>query len=227
MQQLALPIQAPIQPTLDNFVCGRNVEALAALRALASHSGEQTFLYLWGPKGSGKSHLLQGLNTALQQESSLAPFFVDAAHAAPNSIGQATQLLVDNVHLANPILGESLFHAWNRIREQGGLLICTGDLPPSQLSLAGELSSRLAWGQVYRLYQLDDEEKWAALKLKATSSAIPITDEALSYLMMHAERDMPSLIHTLAQLDQWSLSSQRTITVPTVRAYLATIQHSN
>jgi DnaA family protein len=81
----------------------------------------------------------------------------------------------------------------------------------------------LAWGQVYRLHNLDDEEKWAALKLKATSSAIPISDDAISYLMMHANRDMPSLMQSLEQLDRLSLSSQRTITVPTVRAYLATI----
>lgn len=223
MHQLALPIQALIQPTLDNFVCGRNHEALAALRTVTTHPEAQTLMYFWGPKGSGKSHLLIGLNTALKQHFTLSPLLVDAQHDPFGPISEACGLLIDNVHLASPVLEESLFHAWNRIRELGGLMICTGDSPPAQLPLAPELSSRLAWGQVYRLHNLDDEEKWAALKLKATSSAIPISDDAISYLMMHANRDMPSLMQSLEQLDRLSLSSQRTITVPTVRAYLATI----
>ncbi len=223
MHQLALPIQAPTQPTLDNFVCGRNSEALAALRSLASSPGAQTFLYLWGLKGSGKSHLLQGLRAALGQHTAHIPLFIDVQHDSAPPLGEETILLIDNVNLAPPSLGESLFHAWNRFREKGGHMICTGDCSPAQLSLAPELSSRLAWGEVYRLQNLNDEEKWAALKLKASAHAIPISDEAMTYLMMHANRDMPSLMQALDQLDTLSLSTQRTISVSLVRAYIASM----
>ena len=63
MSQLLLDISPDNQPTLDNFVAGRNLELLSALRhALFGDNGagssERSF-YLWGETGSGKSHLLQ------------------------------------------------------------------------------------------------------------------------------------------------------------------------
>ena len=223
MHQLALPIQSTTPPTLDNFVCGRNHEALAALRNLAGTSEAQSFVYLWGLTGSGKSHLLNGLRTALTGHNSDEVLLIDAQNDSNALLGEHTRMLIDNIHFASPMLGEQLFHAWNRIRESSGYMVCTGDCAPSQLTLAPELSSRLAWGQVYRLHNLNDEEKWEALKMKATSDLIPISDEAISYLLLHANRDMPSLMQALEQLDQLSLSSQRAISVPLVRNYLATI----
>ena len=59
MTQLLLDITPQWVPSLDNFVPGRNVELLSALRhALAGDSSERCF-YLWGEPGCGKSHLLQ------------------------------------------------------------------------------------------------------------------------------------------------------------------------
>ena len=53
-RQLTLDLIRPLTPSLDNFVVGRNAEALATLRALARARGEP-FLYLWGDAGSGRS----------------------------------------------------------------------------------------------------------------------------------------------------------------------------
>jgi DnaA-homolog protein len=225
LHQLALPIQSPTPPTLDNFVCGRNHEAVAALRSLATHPEAQTFIYLWGQKGCGKTHLLMGLSSLLKAHNAQESQYINAQDDPHSPLTERCNLLIDNVNFASAALGESLFHAWNHMREAGGYMVCTGDTAPAGLALAPELSSRLAWGQVYRIYNLNDEEKWEALKLKASSDAIPITDEAISYLLMHSNRDMPSLIQSLEQLDHLSLSSQRSIGVSLVRSYLAA-QHS-
>src|SRR2546427_687067 len=62
MQQLLLELAPPPPPTLENFSAGRNGAALRALReALAD--GER-FVFLWGPGGSGKTHLLRGFSEA-------------------------------------------------------------------------------------------------------------------------------------------------------------------
>ena len=67
MSQLLLDIAPDGQPTLDNFVVGRNLELLAALRhALAGDGSERSF-YLWGEPGSGKSHLLQACVSAARE----------------------------------------------------------------------------------------------------------------------------------------------------------------
>src|SRR2546430_10484120 len=62
MQQLLLEPAPPPPPTLDNFSPGKNGAALKALReALAD--GER-FVFLWGPGGSGKTHLLRAFSEA-------------------------------------------------------------------------------------------------------------------------------------------------------------------
>jgi DnaA family protein len=72
-QQLTLDIVQPLRPSFDNFVVGRNAEAVASLRGLVA-GGEERFGYLWGPDGCGRSHLLQAL-------SARADRFLDSASA--------------------------------------------------------------------------------------------------------------------------------------------------
>ena len=218
MRQLALQIQSDAAPTLANFVRGRNAEAVAALRAAVEQPARETLIYLWGPPGSGKSHLLRALGDALAVAGRPAAQMAGGSMTAPD-LG-ASRLLIDDVDQLSAPLAEHLFHAWNRIREDGGLLVCTGAQAPAALPLAPELASRLAWGAVYRLQALDDEEKWAALRTRADEQGIPAADEALRYLLAHAPRDLPSLFATLARLDQFSLASQRAITTPLVRELL-------
>ena len=219
MRQLALQIQSAAPPTLDNFVCGRNAEALAALRLAVASPARETLLYLWGPDGSGKSHLLAALDAGLRAAG--RPALRVAGRRQPLArelLGEA--VLGDDVEALSPDCAEQLFHAWNRIREQGGALVCTGQQAPNALPLAPELASRLAWGAVYRLQALDDAEKLQALRTRASAQGIPVADEALGYLLARARRDLPSLMLMLDQLDEFSLSTKRAITVPLVRELL-------
>ena len=57
MQQLALALAPPPEPTFDSFFPARNAGALRALQDALD--GGERFIYLWGPRGAGKSHLLR------------------------------------------------------------------------------------------------------------------------------------------------------------------------
>lgn len=219
MRQLALPIQSLIVPTLENFVCGRNTEALARLRGLPLSGENEILVYLWGPKGSGKTHLLKALAGALAAQGKM-PVYLDAGSAPDLKEPYADWILVDDIEKGTASFTESLFYRWNRIRESGGALIVTGESAPAQLPVAPELSSRLGWGQVFRLEVLTDEEKKEALKTQANDRHIPLQDEALDYLLTHVPRDMPTLMHVLYTLDEWSLSNKRAITIPLIREWL-------
>lgn len=223
MRQLALQIQSDATPTLDNFVAGRNGEALAALRAAAAAVPEPALVYLWGPEGSGKSHLLSGLALALREAGRPAALLVARrlGEGPPGSTAlEGDRLLVDGVEALAAEPAERLFHAWNRIREDGGLLVCAGRVAPGALPLPPELSSRLAWGAVYRLQPLDDGEKLAALRERAVACGMPVGEDALHYLLSHARRDLPSLMGALARLDRLSLAYQRPISIPLIRQLL-------
>ena len=83
MTQLLLDLQPSQPPSLDNFIAGENRELVARLRALAQ-PGCFDALYLWGPKGSGKTHLLAAVAAlALRKRPVL---FLDRRPAAADHI---------------------------------------------------------------------------------------------------------------------------------------------
>src|SRR5690625_7810386 len=59
-QQLILDISPAPQPALNNYVVGTNQQALAALRECSPGRA----IYLWGPQGVGRTHLLKAMATA-------------------------------------------------------------------------------------------------------------------------------------------------------------------
>ncbi len=195
MKQLLLDIQPPAPPTLDNFIAGQNKEAIASIRALIDNTGTSNFIYLWGPLGSGKTHLLT------------------AAKAAGITI-------VDDVHTLDNEQQIQLFNQYNTIKEAGGTLITSGEHTPSQMALRDDLATRLAWGLVYQLHPLSDMEKAEALKQHAKDRSMKLPDEVITYCLRHLRRDLPSLMSILNALDEWSLTEKKPINVPMLKKLL-------
>ena len=201
MKQLLLDIQPPAAPSLDNFVAGRNAEALFQLNRTLLENDDARFIYLWGESGCGKTHLIEACNTLAQS-------------LGLNMIG------VDDVHLLAADEQIALFDLYNQLRESGGMLVVSGNAAPSQMGLRDDLATRLAWGLSYQLHPLSDEEKTQALKNHATARGMKLPDEVLDYCLRHLRRDMPSLIATIDALDEWSLTSKRAVTLPLLRQLL-------
>jgi DnaA family protein len=195
MKQLLLDIQPAPLPTLDNFVVGRNAEALNSLRGALHSDAQPRFIYLWGESGSGKSHLL----------------------SACEAIGAR---VVDDVHLLGDEAQIDLFNTYNQLKESGGILITAGLHAPTQMGLRDDLATRLAWGLVYQLHPLSDEEKAQALKTHAKERGMKLPDEVVEYCLRHLRRDLPTLMATLDALDEWSLTEKKPVTVPMLRKLL-------
>jgi DnaA family protein len=199
MKQLALGISPPPQPTLENFVAGANAELLERLRELGSGNCPDSIVYLWGDAGSGKSHLLR----ACMRE---------GLHVA------------DDVEKLDEVSQVALFNAINEARQSGGAVLAAGSAPPPQLPLREDLKSRLAWGLVYQVKPLTDDERAVFLRTEAERRGMRLADEVIWYLLTHVRRDLPSLAAILDQLDRASLERQRQITLPLVRATLKTLE---
>ena len=195
MKQLLLGIKPAAAPSLQNFVAGRNAEAIASFEALFSHQTPSKFIYLWGENGSGKSHLL----------------------SACESIGAR---VVDDVHLLDSNAQIDLFNTYNQLKDTGKSLITAGLYAPMQMGLRDDLATRLAWGLVYQLHPLNDEEKATALKQHAKERGMKLPDEVTEYCLRYLRRDLPTLMTTLDALDEWSLTMQKPITLPMLRKLL-------
>ena len=194
MKQLLLDIKPAAPPTLQNFVVGRNAEALSSLQAAVNGQNPQ-FIYLWGESGSGKSHLLQ----------------------ACQAIGAS---IVDDVYLLSNDAQIDLFNQYNQRKEAGEWMITAGLHAPAQMGLRDDVATRLAWGLVYQLQPLNDMEKATALKQHAFERGMKLPDEVVDYCLRYLRRDLPTLMATLDAVDEWSLTMQKPITVPMLRKLL-------
>lgn len=194
MQQLPLGISQGAEPAFDNFVAGRNAEALARVRALAAGTLGERIVYLWGEPGSGRSHLLHA-----------------AARANPGLV------IADNVEALDAEGQQALFVAIN----EGSAVLAAGGKPPAQLALRADLTTRLAWGLVYQLVPLGDEDKARHLKSVAAERGLQLSDDIVGYLLTRLPRDMRSLQAVMEVLDRYSLMRKRALTLPLVKEALA------
>ncbi|HEX20308.1 MAG TPA: hypothetical protein ENG78_05760 [Acidiferrobacteraceae bacterium] len=87
-----------------------------------------------------------------------------------------------------------------------------------------DLLSRLRAGLVYQMTSLDDEGKYAALRLRAANRGIEITDDVSEYLLRRYPRDMKILFALLERIDQTSLQRKRRVTIPLIREMEAELQ---
>ncbi|MEO8039620.1 MAG: DnaA regulatory inactivator Hda [Betaproteobacteria bacterium] len=214
MKQLALGIIEPPASSFDNFVSGRNAELLAALRNQCQGDAGERIIYIWGVPGCGRTHLLGAMAQALLIERRPAVWFPDAP-------GDGSQfVLVDDVDCLDDARQVALFGVFNAVREAGGCLLAAGNVPPAQLRLRPELLTRLAWGLVYHVHSLDDDDKAEALERHAQARGLHLPTEVSAYLLRHIQRDLPSLMAILDALDQFSLEAQRPITIPLLREIL-------
>lgn len=225
--QLPLNIQLRDDATFASYYPGDNKEALIAVTEMARGVGE-SFMYLWGPLGSGRTHLLQAA-CHLANEQGLGALYIPLGSAFKTSLDLLQDIEVlpliclDDVEsIANrPEWEEALFHLFNRIRAQNSHLLIAADIPPMQLKIQlADLKSRLTWGVVYQLHTLNDEQKLLALQLRAHHRGLQLDTLVGRYLLNHCPRDMGELFQLLEQLDRASLTEQRRLTIPFVKYVL-------
>ena len=197
MQQLVLNIGPALEPDFDNYVAGPNAEAVAAVRGFAARSTREAVMYLWGEPGSGRSHLLRA--------------------AAKRNAGLA---ITDDVETLDAPAQQRLFAAINAAREGSAPVLAAGRAPPARLALREDLRTRLAWGLVYQLKPLTDEDKTVHLRAQAARRGLRLPDEVLAYLLSRLPRDLPSLNAVLEALDRYALATRRPLTLPLVREAL-------
>lgn len=225
--QLPLNIQLRDDATFASFFAGDNLQTVKALTRLSSGLDEP-YVYLWGTKGSGKSHLLQATCNAandvgvaavylpLQDWETLSPLVLQDLEKIPLVCLDDVQAIA-----GNPVWEEALFHAFNRIKAAESRLLISAEASPLNIDVQlPDLKSRLAWGVTYQLHRLDDEQKLQALILRAKIRGLSLNKTVGQFLLSRCPRDMNELFHTLETLDNASLAEQRRLTIPFVKHVL-------
>ena len=191
--------------SFDSFVaCDGNAAALQFARRIADPSDAENLLYLHGPAGSGKTHLLQSIARSLCSAAETICYVTcresfSASELAARFRG-APALVVDDLHLLpdEAALRAALWQSFNDFYAGGRKVALAGLLPPRELPhLDDHLVSRLLWGLVARVDATDDHSRRMILKKIADDRQVRVPDDVVDYILMTASREVGALISAL------------------------------
>lgn len=228
--QLPLGVRLRDDATFANFYPSVNAEALSYVERLCSPqiSWTDELIYLWGPPGVGRTHLLQAACLHADEWADLAIYLplADLVHYGPSlldNLEQSELVCLDDLDavVGDPAWEEALFHLFNRLRDSGRRLLLSASRSPREL-LVGlpDLQSRLTLALVFQLHPLSDEDKLRALQLRASRRGLSLPDDVARFILSRGARSMSALFELLEQLDQASLQARRKLTIPFLKETL-------
>ncbi len=226
MQQLPLGVRLPDRAVFASFLLARNAEAVDYVRRLSTGQNAGA-VWICGPAGSGKSHLLQAA-CACASETVRAGYLPlqDLARLGVDVLEGLRQLECLCIDDLEAVIGQidwerALFGIVRETEESATRLVVAAKSPPALLHWAlPDLGSRLAASAVFQLRPLDEGEQQQALQLRARLRGFELPEETSRWLQRRFPRDMRTLYEILDTLDEAALVAQRRLTVPFIRSVL-------
>jgi DnaA family protein len=225
MKQIALDIGLSTGPTLANFCAGPNLAALQHLElwlgakgSAASRSPVPT--YLWGPSGSGKSHLLKAAREGLREQGARVGWLDASVHDAPEYSENWAAVVMDDVHHFDAAQQQVAFNWFVNAQSLQRPVLAAGEMAPVELKLRDDLRTRLGWGHIFGLQLLSEAERRAVLRQAADARGVFLGDEVMDFMLTRFSRDLGNLMELLELLDGYSLQSKRAITIPLIKSML-------
>jgi DnaA family protein len=226
-RQIALDLRLRDASSFENFHTGANAEAVAAALRIARGDEPGAGLFLFGPNGSGKTHLLEAACRACAERGRRVAFvplkeFRALDPACLDALESVALVCLDDI---DAIAGEAaweraLFALYERMPAPRRGLMVTAQVPPGQLSLQlADLRTRLATLLCYELAALTDAEKILALQSRARNRGLDLDEDAARYLITRFPRDAHFLFGALDRLDEAALAAKRRITIPFIREF--------
>ena len=227
--QLVLPLQPPDRNTFQNFYHNSShAVLLRCLKQFSCREGE-SYIYLWGHSGAGCTHLLQATCQEAQYHGYLSTYksLRWLKKQGPDSLFGVENFDIICIDDTEIIVGdrlwqEALFHFYNRLQQQQKkyLLIAANKVPQHLGFILQDLVSRLAGGVLFQVRELNDYERLAALQKRASLRGIELSEDVAQFLLLRLPRHSKALFSALTRLDEATLSLQRRLTIPLVKAIL-------
>ena len=236
-------VAAPLKHRLDDFVVGKS-NRLAYSSACATADGNVppfSVLFIHGPCGVGKTHLLQGICNRFRQRDDERirsryvtgeQFTNEFIQAVRNKTFQKFRdryrnvdlLAIDDVHFlaAKRATQDEFLHTFNTIEAAGKLIVLASDTHPNLVGrLNPQLMSRFVAGMVVRLDPPDHDTRIAILQRKAAALKITLQPEVMDYVAMHIRGSVRELEGSLVKLAAIASLEERPLNLEMARSALA------
>ena len=189
--------------TFNNFIVGSsNKFAHAACIAVADRPAQDyNPLFIYGPSGLGKTHLLYAVTNEIKKKNPFANIIYikgeDFTNQMIESLAKKSMskfrdkyrtcdvLLIDDIQFiaGKESTQEEFFHTFNTLYEEGKQIILTSDRPPKDIkTLEDRLKTRFEWGLIADIQPPDLELRIAIFKNKISQAGITVSDEIITYL---------------------------------------------
>lgn len=224
MTQMALPLRLADHAVFESYLATGNEALVATLDEFARGAGAQG-CWIWGPRATGKTHLLQATCERAGDNSVYVPLRM-LAKAGPEILdGLASRELIciDDVDTVagDGVWEQALFSLCNEALDADRLLIVSAAMSSRECPIAlPDLQSRLARLATFQVHPLSDEERVEALQLRARHRGLDLPGETARFLLSRSRRDMASLYELLDKLDLEALRAKRRLTIPFVKEVL-------
>jgi len=224
MRQLPLGVRLRDTARLASFVAGPNGEVIGLLSGAARPLPR--LLWIWGRRGTGKTHLLQAACASVADRGGSASYLDPSAGAAPALLEGCENLDLVCLDDLDAVAGDAtwnsaLFRLYTLMQDTPARLCVATVRPPAAVEFhLADLRSRFMAGSVHQLHELDDSGQVEALRLRAARRGLELSTEGAVYLLHRLPRDMHTLCEVLDRLDEASLVAQRRLTVPFLRQAL-------
>ena len=209
------------QFTFDNFVVGpSNRIAHGAAIAVSNNPGQvYNPLFLYGPPGVGKTHLLYAIANGIRKVNPDANVVYIKGDQFTNELvtairdgkniefrskyREADLFLIDDIQFiaGREATQEEFFHTFNKLYEEHKQIVMTSDRKPSDMqTLEDRLRSRFESGLIVDIQPPDYETRMAIIKAKATSLNLELNDEVCNYIAVNVTSNVRQIEGTVKKI---------------------------
>ncbi|MBQ7623852.1 MAG: chromosomal replication initiator protein DnaA [Clostridia bacterium] len=225
--------------TFENYIVGpSNRYAHAAATAVAQGEGsEYNPLFIYGPPGLGKTHLLFAIAGAVKKRLPSANVVYAKSEELLNELVSAIKtgrsdfrekyrtadfLLVDDVQffVGKGSLQEEFFNIFNTLHEKGNFIVLTADKPPRDLALVERLVSRFEMGLAVGIDTPELETRMAMVDDKSRAIGLVLSPEIIDYIASNITNNVRELEGAVHKIKARSSLIDCTIDLPMVQEAL-------
>lgn len=224
--------------TFDNFIVGgSNKFAHAACVAVADKPAQDyNPLFIYGPSGLGKTHLLYAVTNEIKKKNPAANIIYikgeDFTNQMIESLAKKSMakfrdkyrtcdvLLVDDIQFiaGKTSTQEEFFHTFNALYEDGKQIILVSDRPPRDIeTLEDRIKTRFEWGLIADIQPPDLELRIAIFKNKISQAGINVSDEIITYLAENLRSHIRQIEGAVKKLAALKYLSGNEITMDVVK----------